>query len=93
MGKSSRTLRFKEGDRVIHCSNTGFTGGDMQQRVRHGRVERIFYKVNKRGAKHPYVEVLMDNTGHREQYMASRLELESDKEQVLAKHVESSQIC
>ena len=87
-----RKLRFKEGDRVIHCSNTGFTGGDMAQRVRHGIVTRIFYKTNKRGAKHPFVEVLMDNTGHREQYMASRVELEADKQQVLAKHVESSQV-
>jgi len=87
-----RKLRFKEGDRVIHCSNTGFTGGDIKQRVRYGTVQRIFYKTNKRGAKHPYVEVLMDNTGHREQYMASRVELEADKQQVLSKHIESTQI-
>ena len=70
-----RKLRFKEGDRVLHLSNTGFTGNDLAQRKRYGIVKRIFYKTNKRGAKHPYVEVLMENTGHREQYMASRIEL------------------
>tara|TARA_Y100001972_G_C7604541_1_gene302972 strand:- start:534 stop:872 length:339 start_codon:yes stop_codon:yes gene_type:complete len=82
-------VRFKPGDRVIHKSNP-FSAREGHHRIRHGKVTRIIYKVNKRGARHPYVEMKMDESGHLEVYMASRVEFESNKQQLLDSYVESA---
>jgi len=82
-------VRFKPGDRVIHKSNP-FSAREGHHRIRHGKVTRIIYKVNKRGARHPYVEMRMDESGRLEVYMASRVEFESNKQQLLDGYVESA---
>jgi len=86
---AASNVRFKVGDRVIHKSNP-FSTREGHHRIRHGRVTRTFYKTNKRGAKQPCVEIMMDETGRREEYMACRVEFEINKQQVLDNYVESA---
>ena len=90
MTRSDRkpTRRFSVGDRIIHKSNP-FGTVQGSRRVRHGVVVDITYKVNARGAKHPYITVKFDNSERQETFMATRIEHEVNKERMLANAVES----
>ena len=79
---------YNIGDRVIHKSNPFSTVVDSR-RVRHGVVVDITYKVNARGAKHPYITAKFDNSERQETFMATRIEHEVNKERMLANAVES----
>lgn len=90
MPESTRRTKkiYNIGDRVIHKSNP-FSTVAGSRRVRHGVVVDITYKVNARGAKHPYIVVKFDNSSRHETFMATRIEHEANKEAMLADAVES----
>ena len=90
MTRSNRkpTRRFSVGDRIIHKSNP-FSTVQGSRRVKHGVVVDITYKVNARGAKHPYIVVKFDNSSRHETFMATRIEREANKKAMLANAVES----
>jgi hypothetical protein len=90
MPESTRRTKkiYNIGDRVIHKSNP-FSTVAGSRRVRHGVVVDIIYKVNARGAKHPYITVKFDNSARHETFMATRIEHEVNKEAMLADAVES----
>ena len=90
MPESTRRSKkiYNIGDRVIHKSNP-FSTVQGSRRVRHGVVVDITYKVNARGAKHPYITVKFDNSARQETFMATRIEHEVNKEAMLADAVES----
>ena len=90
MPESTRRTKkvYNIGDRVIHKSNP-FSTVAGSRRVRHGVVVDITYKVNARGAKHPYITVKFDNSAREETFMVTRIEHEVNKEAMLADAVES----
>ena len=87
----SKRRSFEVGDRIVHKKNpfSTATGITSNKKARHGVVVDIVYKINARGAKHPYVVVRFDDSSRTETYMASRIEHESDKEAMLNDIVES----
>jgi hypothetical protein len=83
-------MRFKIGDRIIHKTNPFSNGTNPSNRkVRHGVVKDIVYKINARGAKHPYITVQFDGSTRTETYLSSRIELEENKDAMLNSAVES----
>jgi len=85
-----KPVRFQVGDRIIHKTNPFSNNGvPPNRKIRHGEVVDIIYKVNARGAKHPYVVVLFDGSTRTETYMTSRIEHEHSKEAMLSDAVES----
>jgi len=79
---------FAIGDRVIRKAGP-FGGPPNAKRILHGEVVDITYKVNARGAKHPYITVKFDHSQRLETFMASRIEHEANKEKHLADAIES----
>lgn len=83
-------MRFKIGDRIIHKANPFSNNiAPSTRKVRHGVVKDIVYKVNARGSKHPYIIVQFDGSTRTETYIASRIELETNKDSMLNSAVES----
>lgn len=88
---TSNRPSFQVGDRVVHKLNpfSTATGIPSNKKARHGVVVEVIYKVNKRGAKHPYVVVQFDNSTQKETYSANRVTHETEKQAMLESSVES----
>jgi hypothetical protein len=72
-GRYASKPRFKVGDRVVHKSNQ-FDTLNTQRHRRSGIVTDIIYRINKRGASTPFVEVEFDQSSCKEIFMAARLD-------------------